>query len=197
MRIDDAIVAYLEPAQWAALAAELGLDWAALPGESDSQRAAALVTAAARRGRLAELPARLTAFRPDVAWADLPTPLPTLRALHADLCRRLSLDGLRTLCFRLGIDFDDLPGDSKAGRARELVLVLERAGRIHEVRWGGGKSGWRVAGGGNEFNPDSHRRDGIDTEENSGVFCVYPWNPRLSASNYLCTSTTTPSSAQS
>ena len=148
MRIDDAIVAYLEPAQWAALAAELGLDWAALPGESDSQRAAALVTAAARRGRLAELPARLTAFRPDVAWADLPTPLPTLRALHADLCRRLSLDGLRTLCFRLGIDFDDLPGDSKAGRARELVLVLERAGRIHEVRWGGGKSGWRVAGGG-------------------------------------------------
>lgn len=147
MRTDDAIVAYLEPAQWAALAAEMGLDWAALPGENDTRRAAALVTAAARRGRLADLPAILTAFRPDVAWADLPTPLPTLRALHGDLCRRLSLDGLRTLCFRLGIDYDDLPGDSKAGRARELVLLLERAGRIHELRWGGRKREWQVASG--------------------------------------------------
>lgn len=135
MRVDDAIVAYLEPPQRAALAAELGLDWAALPGEGDSRRAAALVTAAIRRGQWAALSAALAALSPAVAWADLPTPLSTLHALHTDLCRRLSLDGLRTLCFQLGIDFDDLPGDSKAGRARELVLWLERAGRVGELSW--------------------------------------------------------------
>ncbi len=134
MRVDDAIVAYLEPAQWAALAAAIGLDWAALPG-GDSRMAAALVTAAIRRGQWPALLAALAALCPAVGWADLPTPLPTLHALHTDLCRRLSLDGLRTLCFQLGIDFDDLPGDSKAGRARELVLWLERAGRIGDLSW--------------------------------------------------------------
>lgn len=135
MRIDDAIVAYLEPPQRAELAPALGIDWVALPGESDSRRAAALVTAAIRRGQWPALSAALAAHCPAVAWAELPTPLPTLHALHTDLCRRLSLDGLRTLCFQLGIDFDDLPGDSKAGRARELVLWLERAGRIGELSW--------------------------------------------------------------
>lgn len=37
---------------------------------------------------------------------------------------------LRTLCFDLGIDYDNLPGDSKTDKARELVGYCERRGRV-------------------------------------------------------------------
>jgi hypothetical protein len=132
MRLDEAIITYLDAASLTRLASSLGLEWWNLPGDA-AGRAAALATAAGRQGRSADLLAGLRAAYPGVAWADLPTPLPTLRALHADLCRRHSLDSLRTICFRLGVDFDDLSSDSKAGRARELVLWMEREGRVAEL----------------------------------------------------------------
>lgn len=37
---------------------------------------------------------------------------------------------LRTFCFDLGIDYDDLPGRGKPAKARELVAYLERHQRI-------------------------------------------------------------------
>lgn len=37
---------------------------------------------------------------------------------------------LRTLCFDLGIDYDNLSGDDKADKARELVRHCERRGRV-------------------------------------------------------------------
>ena len=37
---------------------------------------------------------------------------------------------LRTLCFDLGIDYDNLPGDSKTDKARELVGYCERRGHV-------------------------------------------------------------------
>ena len=40
---------------------------------------------------------------------------------------------LRTLCFDLGIDYDGLPGEGKANKARELVAYLERRRRIPEL----------------------------------------------------------------
>ena len=40
---------------------------------------------------------------------------------------------LRTLCFDLGIDYNDLPGATKADRARELIARLERCGCIPEL----------------------------------------------------------------
>jgi hypothetical protein len=40
---------------------------------------------------------------------------------------------LRTLCFDLGIDYDDLRGEGKASKARELVTYLERRGRIDDL----------------------------------------------------------------
>ncbi len=38
---------------------------------------------------------------------------------------------LRTLCFDLGVDYDDLPGEGKANKARELISYLERRDRVH------------------------------------------------------------------
>ena len=48
------------------------------------------------------------------------------------LARRFSRDDLRTLCFDLGIRYDNFP-DSINGLARELVLYCERRDRIPEL----------------------------------------------------------------
>jgi hypothetical protein len=40
---------------------------------------------------------------------------------------------LRTLCFDLGVDYDDLPGRGRTGKARELVSYLSRHKRIESL----------------------------------------------------------------
>ncbi len=42
-------------------------------------------------------------------------------------------DELRTLCFEMWVDYDDLAGQKKTGKARELIAYLERVGRISEL----------------------------------------------------------------
>lgn len=54
--------------------------------------------------------------------------------LYGALQKRYNLEELRTLCARLGIDFDDLGGEGRAGKARELILRLRRAERLDELR---------------------------------------------------------------
>lgn len=52
--------------------------------------------------------------------------------LYQDLSDRFSEDELRTLCFRIGVDYENLSGEGKSGKARELVLHLERFSRVNE-----------------------------------------------------------------
>ncbi len=40
---------------------------------------------------------------------------------------------LRDLCFELGIDYEDLPGDGQGAKARELVLFAKRHGQIAQL----------------------------------------------------------------
>ena len=49
------------------------------------------------------------------------------------LTTRFSESELRTLCFDLNVDYESLPGDGKADKARELVAYLERHGRFPEL----------------------------------------------------------------
>lgn len=53
--------------------------------------------------------------------------------LHRTLSTRFNESELRTLCFYLGIDYDDLPGDGKTDKARELIAYLERHDRMPEL----------------------------------------------------------------
>ena len=46
--------------------------------------------------------------------------------LHKQLSQHLDLEELRTLCFYMGIDYDDLRGEGKVAKARELVKKVER-----------------------------------------------------------------------
>ena len=49
-----------------------------------------------------------------------------LTQLRELLARRFSAGELRTLCFDMGVDYDDLPGEGKADKARELVSFCDR-----------------------------------------------------------------------
>ncbi len=50
--------------------------------------------------------------------------------LRQILTERFDAEELRTLCFDLGIDYDDLPGRGRAAKARELVAHIDRRERI-------------------------------------------------------------------
>lgn len=133
MRLNQTIANHFSAAELTELAAELGAAGHVRTDAPPDARAADLLAALAAAGRAATLPAALAARRPDVDWAALPWRSAALAALHDALDRRLDRDGLRDLCLRLGIDHDNLPGDSKRARLRELLLALERAGRTAEL----------------------------------------------------------------
>ncbi len=57
----------------------------------------------------------------------------SLTELRKILDERFSEGELRTLCFDLGMDYDTLPGQGKADKARELLSYLERRKRIPEL----------------------------------------------------------------
>jgi len=63
--------------------------------------------------------------------ADLP---PARRAQLLDVLRgRFDEEDLRTLCYHLQVDYEDLPAQGKANKARELVQYLERRDRIADL----------------------------------------------------------------
>jgi len=53
--------------------------------------------------------------------------------LHRLLVERYNLEELRTLCFQLSVPFDDLGGEGRQAKARELILWLRRRGRLGEL----------------------------------------------------------------
>ncbi|MBN1178297.1 MAG: caspase family protein [Anaerolineae bacterium] len=63
-------------------------------------------------------------------------PSPESMRLQRLLRSRLDLEDFRTLCFDLGIRYDDLRGEGLAGKARELVLHLQQREALHLlVEW--------------------------------------------------------------
>ena len=56
-----------------------------------------------------------------------------LSQLHRKLSRLFDEGELRTLCFNLDIDYEDLPGQGKSNKARELIGYLNRRERIEEL----------------------------------------------------------------
>lgn len=53
-----------------------------------------------------------------------------LNELRRLLQTTLNEGELRTLCFDLGVDYESLPGVSKADKARELISFVERRGHL-------------------------------------------------------------------
>jgi len=63
----------------------------------------------------------------------LPTDRSALSTLRQVINERFHREELRTLCFDLGIDWDDMPARGKAGKVRELVGYFARHRRIAEL----------------------------------------------------------------
>lgn len=59
----------------------------------------------------------------------------TQRANLADLiARHFNEEEVKDICFRLGIEYSDLPAVGRAGKIRELVLGVERQGRVEALQ---------------------------------------------------------------
>ena len=56
-----------------------------------------------------------------------------LTQLRQLLSKRFSDGELRTLCFDLGVAYEDLPGSGKADKARELVDYMDRHERLADL----------------------------------------------------------------
>ena len=57
-----------------------------------------------------------------------------LAAVHQLLAKHFNEEELKTLCFSLSLDYDNLSATGKDNKARELVLYLERSSRITELK---------------------------------------------------------------
>lgn len=44
-----------------------------------------------------------------------------------------SEDELKTMCFSMAVDYENLPASSKPGKARELLIHAEKTGRINRL----------------------------------------------------------------
>ncbi len=56
-----------------------------------------------------------------------------LRKLRRKISDRFSEDEIRTLCFDLDIDYDNLGGSTKNGKTRELINHIKRNGRLPDL----------------------------------------------------------------
>lgn len=59
--------------------------------------------------------------------------MPDRVAIRNALRDRFSAEELRTLCFDLGINHEDLPGDTKPAKAQQLVEYVERRGQTDRL----------------------------------------------------------------
>jgi hypothetical protein len=61
------------------------------------------------------------------------TKLPRTTELHRLLAKHFDLEELRTVAFDLGVDWDELGGETKSARARELIAYLQRRNRLGDL----------------------------------------------------------------
>ena len=55
------------------------------------------------------------------------------RQLVAFICDSFDGEELKTLCFDLGVSYDDLPAQGRKNKSRELIAYLENRGRLKEL----------------------------------------------------------------
>jgi hypothetical protein len=56
-----------------------------------------------------------------------------LSDLHKQIDQLFNLEEVRTLCFDLGVDFDNVAGEGKSARIRELILQLARRDELQSL----------------------------------------------------------------
>lgn len=59
---------------------------------------------------------------------------PELLQIHQLLVQHFDEQEIKQICFTLHIDYDNLPGEGKTNKARELVLYFERRGSLQTLK---------------------------------------------------------------
>ncbi len=54
-------------------------------------------------------------------------------ALFNEIRKRINMDEFKTLCFVLGVDVDDVPGETKTAKVRELILRFKRRDGLSDL----------------------------------------------------------------
>lgn len=65
--------------------------------------------------------------------AGAPLDLDNRKQLIEALSRGFSLAELQTLCFDIGLDYENVPGETKESKVRELVLYCQRRGELTKL----------------------------------------------------------------
>ncbi|MBK8988923.1 MAG: hypothetical protein IPM39_23105 [Chloroflexi bacterium] len=118
----------------AELARKLDIDFKALDGNTRAAKINSLFEWVMKAGKMDELTAYVAQVRPFLA-SEKTSPAPPTKQTqqYSQKLESLSLDELQAICHKLGIDFDNLPGESKSGKARELLVYLGRKNRLAEL----------------------------------------------------------------
>jgi hypothetical protein len=56
------------------------------------------------------------------------------KKLFDQICAAFDMEEFKNLCFFIGVDVDELPGDRKSSRVRELILLFERQGQLEVLQ---------------------------------------------------------------
>lgn len=59
---------------------------------------------------------------------------PNALQLEQFIAAAFSLDGIKHLCERLGVEYEEIPGATRSAKARELVRYMDRRGLLPELR---------------------------------------------------------------
>lgn len=120
------------------MAFDLGIYFDDLAGDDKPTKVDSLLTWAAKVNKWDELTAYVSRERPH-AWKKAATsvsPPPShakqLQQNHQTL-DSLSLNELQTICQRLGVDFEDLPGENKVSKVKDLLAYLSRENRLSDL----------------------------------------------------------------
>jgi len=57
-----------------------------------------------------------------------------LSEIHQLLVDKLSQEEVKTLCFNLGVDYEELPPGGKSSKVRELLLYLQRRSKLSKLK---------------------------------------------------------------
>jgi nucleoside phosphorylase len=102
--------------------------------KDDHARDFAAATAAAWTiGFLGTGPISTNGLAPIPTGEPTPPPLLDREQLFDEMLGRLDSEDFKTLCFILGVDVDDLPGEKKSARVRELIKYFERRGELAKL----------------------------------------------------------------
>lgn len=122
----------------AILAFDVGLDGDELPGTTLTEKASALLEQLRREGRLDALVDLIALTRPELDLSPFSSKTPDAarqaeEPLYRLLDRTYSLDEVRTLCFDLQVEYENLEGETKIRKLMELQKSMQQAHRLPEL----------------------------------------------------------------